>query len=137
MSARTSTTIGRLTLYDPREGLLRDAAGLTAADIRLGGVIHYIELDVNNLRRWLAGARSGRAVPRRVTTMATASSCTSPIGEPTVTEPAHETAEYGFEDFINPATAAGTPNNTLEPAEDVNGNGTREVYGIDSRGPTR
>ena len=66
--------------------------------------------------------------------MATASSCISPIGEPINDGTGAETAEYGFEDFINPATAAGTPNNTLDPAEDVNGNGTREVYGMQSRG---
>ncbi|MEO5819222.1 MAG: hypothetical protein ABIT71_01845 [Vicinamibacteraceae bacterium] len=59
-------------LYDPREGMLRDdvaAAPVAAAvsgafpssvvnnDQRLyfGGVMHYVELDVNNLRRWLSG----------------------------------------------------------------------------------
>jgi hypothetical protein len=59
-------------LYDPREGMLRDdvagapvaapvsatmPSGVANGDQRLnfGGVMHYVELDVNNLRRWLNG----------------------------------------------------------------------------------
>jgi hypothetical protein len=61
-------------LYDPREGMLRDndtarptapntvaAQGVTAGDPRLywAGVMHYVELDVSNLRRWLRGDLGG------------------------------------------------------------------------------
>jgi hypothetical protein len=53
-------------LYDPREGMLRDdnggrpvapAGAPTYSYDRLywSGVMHYAELDVNNLRRWLRG----------------------------------------------------------------------------------
>ena len=38
-----------------------------------------------------------------------------------------ETAEYGYEDFVNPAT--GTPNASLDTGEDVNGNTSLELYG--------
>ena len=41
-------------LYDTREAQTRDGLADTT-DLTLGGVIHYVELDVNNLRRWLAG----------------------------------------------------------------------------------
>ncbi len=40
--------------------------------------MHYVELDINNLRRWLAGADRRRTAPTPRTT--TATSCTSPIG---------------------------------------------------------
>jgi hypothetical protein len=40
-----------------------------------------------------------------------------------------ETGEYGFEDFVNPASANGTPNGVLDTAEDVNGNSALDVYG--------
>ncbi len=30
------------------------------ADVYLGGVMHYVELDVNNLRRWLNGTTDRR-----------------------------------------------------------------------------
>jgi hypothetical protein len=40
-----------------------------------------------------------------------------------------ETGEYGFEDFVNPASATGTPNTVRDTGEDVNGNGTLETYG--------
>ena len=45
------------TLYDTREAQTRDGLADTT-DLILGGVIHYVELDVNNLRRWLAGIRA-------------------------------------------------------------------------------
>ena len=40
-----------------------------------------------------------------------------------------ETGEYGFEDFVNPASVNGLPNGFLDTAEDVNGNGTLDTYG--------
>jgi hypothetical protein len=57
-------------LYDPREGALRDDnAGRPVAPINAptygydrlywAGVMHYAELDVNNLRRWLRGDIGG------------------------------------------------------------------------------
>ena len=37
--------------------------------------------------------------------------------------------EYGFEDVINPSDSAGVPDGVLQTAEDVNQNGTLDVYG--------
>jgi hypothetical protein len=112
-----------LTLYDPREGYLRDATGLANTDIRFGGVIHYIELDINNLRQWLLTQPDARNDNGNgfIVYFSDRRSNRDGAGQ--------ETAEYGFEDFINPLTAAGTPNNTLDAGEDVNGDSTRDVYG--------
>jgi hypothetical protein len=40
-----------------------------------------------------------------------------------------ETGEYGFEDVVNPAAAAGGANGILDAGEDVNANATLETYG--------
>ena len=37
--------------------------------------------------------------------------------------------EYGWEDFVNPNNATGAPNGVLDTGEDVNGNGTLDLYG--------
>ena len=44
------------------------------------------------------------------------------------------TGEYGFEDFINPTTAAGTLDATLSIGEDVNENGQLDTYGVGALG---
>ena len=44
-------------LFDTREGLQRDSA---AAGIVLGGVMHYVTLDVTNLAKWFTGAGAVR-----------------------------------------------------------------------------
>jgi hypothetical protein len=115
-------------LYDPREGHMRD--GLSGTDLVLGGIMQYVELDVNNLRRWLTGAIGTRGTSaknengfvvyfsdRRNNRNGTAG---APVGE---------TGEYGFEDVVNSATSAGPPNGTLDTGEDLNGNGILDVYG--------
>ncbi len=54
------------TLYDAREAQTRDATPVASTDIALAGVMHYVELDVNNLRRWLAGQFAGVGAPNGV-----------------------------------------------------------------------
>jgi hypothetical protein len=106
-------------LFDPREGDLRGGIALTTPFAYMGGVMHYVELDIRNVARWFSGAIgatgnqsefsdggyvvyfSDRRTNRRVN--------------------GRETGEYGAEDFVNPATSAGTQNNTLDAGEDVNG----------------
>src|SRR5208282_5268189 len=51
----TSADYIPLALFDPREGLLRDTSP-GGANVPLGGVVHYVELDVTNLARWFTGA---------------------------------------------------------------------------------
>ena len=119
-------------LYDAREGLEREDAG--PGDLpRLGGLMHYIELDVGNLALWFAGALPG-----------TGSTAMQQLGPTGLNDNGYlvyfsdrrgnndtlllETGEYGYEDFVNTG-GAGVPNSIHEPGEDVNGNGTLETYG--------
>ncbi|MBI4484510.1 MAG: hypothetical protein HY655_00725 [Acidobacteria bacterium] len=113
-------------LYDPREGNLRDSVPRANPTMQLGGVMHHIELDVANLSRWFQGAIgvSGSAA-RDVNgfTVYFSDRRTNRNGAN------QETGEYGFEDFVNPGSASGTPNDALDTGEDVNGNGALETYG--------
>ena len=133
-----------LVLYDAREGARRDDAAGAGANPLLGGVMHYAELDVNNLRVWLAthadtmdvtgfvvyfsdrrgnknlgvdGAANGRAGADGVLYTG------DDFGDD------RETGELGFEDVINPASAQSVANGALDTGEDVNGNGALDVYG--------
>ena len=147
-------------LYDTREAQTRDGLADTT-DLALGGVMHYVELDVNNLRRWLAGAFVN-----------------APFGAPSGplakndngyivyfsdrrnnkngVLPANgvETAEYGFEDVTNPGAVNGAPNGVMDGAdcqlgvanhvddeaplclEDFNDNHALDVYGRIARPPS-
>ena len=103
------------TLYDTREAQTRD--GLNNTDLTLSGVMHYVELDVNNLRQWLAGAFVA-----------------APFGAPNGPNAKNdngyivyfsdrrnnknaagvETGEYGFEDVTNPTAAGGVANGMMD-----------------------
>ncbi len=108
-------------LFDPREGNLRDnnpTADTSLAPIYLGGLMHYIELDVRNLAVWLA-ARAATVDPPEsgdggylvyVSDRRTAAR----VG-------GAETGEYGFEDIVNPAAVTTMPNGALDDGEDLNG----------------
>jgi hypothetical protein len=41
----------------------------------------------------------------------------------------NETGEYGWEDFVNPASPTGAPNGVLDEGEDLNGNNALDTYG--------
>jgi hypothetical protein len=112
-------------LYDPREGYLRDA-GVPANTLYLGGIMHYVELDVNNLRRWILGQIGANGPATRndngyIIYFSDRRNNRNAAG--------NETGEYGFEDVVNPADINGAPNGALNVGEDVNGNGQLEVYG--------
>jgi type IV pilus assembly PilX-like protein len=129
------------TIFDTREALLREptaaAPAPAQANILLGGVMHYVALDVGNLKKWFArqapyGASSGNQVlldnngysvyfsdrrnNRADGTNGTCLNC--------------ETGEYGWEDIVNPGDALGLPNGGMpEAGEDVNANGFLDTYG--------
>jgi hypothetical protein len=143
-------------LFDAREGMLRDdeanhpanapgTFGTTPAGaprMYLGGVMHYVELDVNNLRRWLRGdigsntagcinGAGGANCPMDVTGFVVYFSdrrTNRNLGGDGAAEVAYnpaigftyaddlETGEFGFEDVINPGNANGTPNGALDGA---------------------
>jgi Tfp pilus assembly protein PilX len=137
-------------LFDTREGTLRDASPSTTAGVgaipysqmvSLGGVMQYVEIDAKNLAKYLGGAlpgsghlaydsvnapndyavyisdRRGNYTPG---TLANAWPPLSPSG--------HETGEFGWNDFVNPASASGCPNNFQDSGEDLDGLGTTGFY---------
>jgi hypothetical protein len=142
------------TLFDTREGYNRESTptgtytvgGTTANNantVTIGGVMNYIELDVNNLARWFSGTigtsgpltqdpnvapnnfvvyvsdrRSNYVLPG---TIAGSWPPPSPSGK--------ETGEYGNGDFVNPGTAAGCPNGSLDTGEDLDNTTVLYTYG--------
>ena len=116
------------TLYDAREAQTRDAAPGFSTDIALAGVMHYVELDVNNLRRWLAGQFAGVDAPNGANAKNDNGYIVyfSDRRGKNVGAPALQQGEFGFEDNVNPATVTGIPNGQLDTGEDANGNGTLE-----------
>lgn len=123
-----------LALYDAREGSLRDTVGTSDAQrnswIHLAGIMHYVELDVDNLRRWLIGeiGSTGSASTMNITGYVVYFS--DRRGNYNAANPgtSKETGELGYEDFV-------VDNNELDVGEDVNGNGVREDYGETARPP--
>ena len=125
-----------LTLYDPREGARRDDQALyqpggVSTPPMLGGVMHYVEFDVDNYRRWLNGA-IGTSGPGSMDVTGYVVYFSDRRGNRNVANV--ETGEFGFEDFIN-TDSLSTPNGALDPGEDMNGNGTVETYGGTPRMP--
>lgn len=121
-----------LTLYDTREGKPRDNEANGSANIYLSGVMHYIEFDVNNFRRWLdgqIGASGGSVVDEDGFTVYFSDRRTNSNGA------GDETGDFGWEDIVNPADANGAPNGLLDEGEDLNGNGILDVYGGTPRFP--
>jgi hypothetical protein len=116
-------------MYDTREGEFRD---VNSGACKVNGVLNLVEIDVNNLRRWLKGT---------IGTKGTDVEYLSQNGyilyfsdrrgmEPNANlTPSVKNGEYGFEDVINPTSAAGTPNNSLDAGEDVNANGKVDTWG--------
>ena len=121
------------TLFDAREALYRDANPNAAGDtsVRLGGVMHYVALDARNLSRWFrADANSPfGASTGPVSMQDNGFSVYFSDRRNNRNLNNQETGEYGFEDVVNPSNAQGTPSTTLNPGEDMNGNGYLENYG--------
>ena len=114
-------------LFDAREGLEReDADPLLDRDPHLGGLMHYVELDIGNLARWLSGVigASGASALNDNGYLVYFSDRRTNNDALLL-----ETGEYGYEDFVNTGVS-GVPNAINEPGEDVNGNGTLETYGM-------
>jgi len=137
-----------INLYDSREGENNDANQPGSFNQGTGtpnGVMNVVELDVGNLKNWLAGTTgvTGTTVnftqqngyilyysDRRGMQYNAAVSTTQLIGE------------YGFEDTVNfSAGAPYSPNGALEPVnyngaspEDVNSNGVLDNYGVKTVG---
>ena len=131
----TADNFWPLTLYDAREGLLRDGQGNTTPP-RFGGIMHFVELDVRNLTRWFQG-QLGTSGPNAMNTTGYVVYFSDRRGNRNAAN--NETGEYGFEDIVNRATgggaASGAPDGVLEAGEDLNGSGAVDVYGQTPRMP--
>jgi hypothetical protein len=123
-----------LVLYDSREGILRDSEPTTQTTMHLGGGMHYIELDMLNLRRWLLG-QIGTSGTQAFNHDGTGYVLYFSDRRTNNDAAGSETGEYGNEDFVNPASTTGTPNGSLDTGEDVNGNGTLDTYGRTVQAP--
>jgi len=123
-----------LNLYDPREGEVRDL--VSYSDWAVGGIMNIVELDVDNLKRWLDGYPLPDTAPFSGTT-GTQVESVSQNGyllyfsdrRGMIANGDGDMVGYGYEDLINPATAAGVPNGALDAGEDVNLNGALDTYG--------
>ena len=121
-----------LTLYDTREGKPRDNEANGSANMYLSGVMHYVEFDVDNFRRWLSGqigASGTSVVDEDGFTVYFSDRRTN------LNDAGNETGEYGFEDIVNPGDPNGAPNAVLDDGEDLNGNGFLDQYGGTPRFP--
>ena len=128
-SASCRPTTGRTRSTTRAKGDSATTVATAARDLALGGVMHYVELDVNNLRRWFTGcdrrargnlARTQRQRLHRVLLRspeqqnAERRAMRAGIAAPC------ETGEYGFEDIVNPADANGAAQRRARQAgEDV------------------
>ncbi|HEY2547507.1 MAG TPA: hypothetical protein VGI46_15665 [Candidatus Acidoferrum sp.] len=137
-------------LFDTREGTLRDVSPSTTLGVgankysqmvSLGGVMQYVEIDVKNLAKYLGGALPGSGhlsydavnAPndyavyisdrRGNYTPTTLTNAWPPLSPGT-----HETGEFGWDDFVNPASASGCPNGTQDTGEDLDGFGATDFY---------
>ncbi len=133
-----------LALYDPREGARRDDPTGAGTVPLAGGVMHYVELDVNNLRVWLATHSDTQNTTGFVVYFSDRRGNKN-LGSDGVANPRagadgilystddfgddQETGELGFEDVVNPASAQSVSNGILDTGEDVNGNGILDTYG--------
>jgi hypothetical protein len=116
-------------LFDAREALQRDVNPATT-NVILGGVMHYVALDVANLSKWFkASAPYGGASGPSALTDNGGYSVYFSDRRNNRDAAGLETGAYGFEDYVNPASPTGVPNGVLDAGEDVNGSGTLDSYG--------
>ena len=124
-------------LFDTREGLQRNADPGTlpgaVGGLEMGGAISYIRIDAKNLAMWFRGQAPynlGTGNTSRTDTSATGYSVYFSDRRSNRNAAGAETAEYGYEDFVNPGVANGLPNAICNlPGEDVNESGACDTYG--------
>jgi type IV pilus assembly PilX-like protein len=138
-------------LYDTREGYNRQPSptGNFVNQVTLGGVMNYIELDVSNLARWFKG-NIGATGPATQDPNVAPNNFVVYVsdrrsnyygggafagGWPPLSPSGHETGEFGYSDFVDPADIRGCPNGTLDAGEDVASQGVFYNYGETSFPP--
>ena len=129
-----------INFYDAREGEVRDNQ-VANNSCATNGVMNAVEIDVGNLKRWLAGSigTSGSSVDYAVQNgyvlyFSDRRGMLPNPNAPPPNAPGTKSGDSGLEDVINAASAAGTPDGALEPPvtkspEDVNQNGVLDNFG--------
>jgi hypothetical protein len=111
-------------LFDTREGLLQDVA-LAGNPVTLAGTMYYVELDVANLAKWFAGTIGSSGTSANNTTGYSVyfsdrrDEQKDPSPPASVGSTSMLTGGFGYDDFVNPASSSGCPNNSLDQGEDV------------------
>jgi Tfp pilus assembly protein PilX len=137
-----------INFYDAREGEPRDAIQGNNSCTPIG-VMSAVELDVGNLKRWLAG-KTGASGPLVDTVFQNGyvlyfSDRRGMLPNPNGTQVAPvntKSGDSGLEDVINSANPAGNPDGRLDPIplnkpispEDVNENGLLDNFGAANLG---
>ncbi len=151
--APLSTDFWPNTLFDSREGTLRDVAMNTVNPARptLNGVMHYIELDGKNLASWFGGKITTVLGSLNTSGQATKDPAVAPNnflfylsdrrgnysksqtltgGWPPLSYTQNETGEYGWNDIVNSSDPTnGCPNVTLDNGEDADNTNGLYTYG--------
>jgi Tfp pilus assembly protein PilX len=134
-----------INFYDAREGEVRDNQ-VTDNSCSTNGVMNAVEIDVGNLKRWLAGTTgtNGKSVDYLAQNgyVLYFSDRRGMLLNPNIVSPNvanTKTGDSGLEDVINASSAAGTPDGSLEPPltnspEDVNGNNALDSFGTANLG---
>ncbi len=110
-----------INFYDAREGEVRDNQ-VANNSCATNGVMNAVEIDVGNLKRWLAGSigTSGSSVDYAVQNgyvlyFSDRRGMLPNPNAPPPNAPGTKSGDSGLEDVINAASAAGTPDGALEP----------------------
>jgi Tfp pilus assembly protein PilX len=147
----TRTNWYPINFYDSREGEPRDA---TSTSCTVNGIMNAVELDMYNLKRWLAGTigANGTSVKssedngyivyfsdRRGMLVNANAVKPNPAGAGNISDP-RKTGDSGLEDVVNATSSSGAPDGALETPggvtspEDVNANGLLDNYGAKNLG---
>ena len=117
-----------INMYETREGEFRENQRVTA-NCSIGGVLNLVEIDVNNLKRWLAGTIGSSGGNAEFVSqngyILYVSDRRGMLPSPTA---GTKNGEYGYEDVINPGSVTGAPDGVLNAGEDVNQNGALDTY---------
>ncbi|HVO61302.1 MAG TPA: hypothetical protein VMT53_10225 [Terriglobales bacterium] len=127
--AQTRNNWYPINFYDVREGEFRENAAYSTT-CRVGGIVNVIEIDVNNLRKWLAGTigTSGASVEYTSQNgyILYFSDRRGMVSNPTK---GYKNGEYGYEDVVNVGTTSAPPDNQLEAGEDSDQNTQLDTWG--------
>ena len=128
-----------INFYDVREGEVRDIAVVNNS-CTTNGVMNAVEIDVGNLKKWLAGTigTSGASVDYLTQNgyVLYFSDRRGMLYNPNASTANTRTGDAGLEDVINSSSGTGTPDGALDPKngaafspEDVNKNTVLDNWG--------